>query len=42
MGMTYLVLEPADEATMRGSLAVAHRNVAAKQAGKAKPKKRSR
>jgi hypothetical protein len=34
MGMTYVVLERADEATMRGALRVAHRNVAAKQAGK--------
>jgi len=32
MGMTYVVLERADEATMRGALAVAHRNVAAKAA----------
>jgi hypothetical protein len=48
MGMTYLVLDRADEATMRGALATAHRNVAAKQAAgrtktAAKPaKKRSR
>jgi hypothetical protein len=36
MGMTYLVLDRADEATMRGALTVAHRNVAAKQsAGRA-------
>jgi hypothetical protein len=43
MGMTYLVLESADESTMRGALAVAHRNVASKQAAMAKPaKKRSR
>jgi hypothetical protein len=34
MGMTYILLERADEATMRGALAVAHRNVAAKKAGK--------
>jgi hypothetical protein len=35
MGMTYLVLDKADEATMHGALMVAHRNVAAKQsAGK--------
>jgi hypothetical protein len=31
LGMTYLVLDKADEATMRGALMVAHRNVAAKQ-----------
>jgi hypothetical protein len=37
MGMTYLVLDRADEETMRGALATAHRNVAAKQAaGRAK------
>ncbi len=48
MGMTYLVLDRADDATMQGALATAHRNVAAKQAGQtkapgAKPaKKRSR
>jgi len=48
MGMTYLVLDRADEATMRGALATAHRNVAARQAGRAKnagakpAKKRSR
>jgi hypothetical protein len=33
MGMTYLVLERAEEATIRGALVTAHRNVAAKQAG---------
>ena len=39
MGMTYLVLDKADEATMRGALMVAHRNVAAKQsAGKGQQK----
>jgi hypothetical protein len=38
MGMTYLVLDRADEATMRGALAVAHKNVASKQAGKAMAK----
>jgi hypothetical protein len=32
MGMTFLVLDRADEATMQGALSVAHRNVAAKQA----------
>ena len=48
MGMTYLVLDRAEEATMRGALATAHRNVAARQVpskakAKAKPaKKRSR
>ena len=31
MGMTYVVLERADEATMRGALVTAHRNVAAKR-----------
>ncbi|MGA1983895.1 MAG: MmcQ/YjbR family DNA-binding protein [Acidobacteriaceae bacterium] len=43
MGMTYLVLDRADAATMLGALTVAHRNVAAKQAqakAKAKPAKR--
>jgi hypothetical protein len=34
MGMTYLVLERADEATMRGALVVAHRNEQAKQASR--------
>jgi hypothetical protein len=34
MGMTYIVLDRADEATMRGALATAHRNVEAKQAAK--------
>ena len=39
MGMTYLVLDKADEATMHGALMVAHRNVAAKQsAGKGQQK----
>ena len=44
MGMTYLVLDCADEETMRGALATAHRNVESKQAaGKRKPaKKRAR
>jgi len=32
--MTYIVLDRADEATMRGALMTAHRNVEAKQAGK--------
>jgi hypothetical protein len=43
MGMTYLVLDRADEATMLGALTVAHRNVAAKPAAakvKAKPAKK--
>jgi hypothetical protein len=43
MGMTYLVLDRADAATMLGALTVAHRNVAAKQAqakAKAKPAKK--
>jgi hypothetical protein len=31
MGMTYLVLDAADEETTRGSLATAYRNVAAKK-----------
>jgi len=34
MGMTYIVLERADEQTMRGALTTAHRNVEAKQAAK--------
>jgi hypothetical protein len=34
MGMTYILLERADETTMRGALVVAHRNVEAKQAAK--------
>ena len=44
MGMTYLVLDCADEETMRGALATAHCNVESKQAaGKRKPaKKRAR
>jgi YjbR len=48
MGMTYIVLDRTDEATMRGGLVVAHRNVEAKQVvGKKKPgaktaKKRAR
>jgi hypothetical protein len=42
MGMTYILLERADEATMRGALATAHRNVASKPAAgkKSKPAKR--
>src|ERR1017187_2512062 len=34
MGMTYIVLDRADEGTMRGALVVAHKNVESKQAGK--------
>jgi hypothetical protein len=36
MGMTYLVLDRADEGTMRGALTTAHKNVASKQAAKKK------
>jgi hypothetical protein len=48
MGMTYVVLDRADDGTMRGALVTAHRNVDQKQTAKrAKPgakaaKKRSR
>jgi hypothetical protein len=43
MGMTYIVLDRADEATMRGALVVAHRNVEQKPAaGKAKAAKKPR
>lgn len=43
MGMTYIVLEHADDETMRGALATAHRNVESKQAGRKRiaAKKRS-
>jgi YjbR len=34
MGMTYIVLDRADEQTMRGALTTAHRNAASKQAAK--------
>ncbi len=34
MGMTYIVLERADQVTMRGALVTAHRNVESKQAAK--------
>jgi hypothetical protein len=34
MGMTYVMLERADEATMRGALVVAHRNEEQKQTAK--------
>jgi hypothetical protein len=41
MGMTYIVLDRADEATMRGALVLAHENVELKQAaGKAKAGKK--
>ena len=40
MGMTYVVLERVDEATLRGALVTAHRNVEAKQGMKAKPAKK--
>ena len=36
MGMTYLVLDAADEETMRGGLATTYRNVAAKASAAAK------
>jgi hypothetical protein len=39
MGMTYLVLDAADDATMRGALATAHRNMAAKKAPRTRAKK---
>jgi hypothetical protein len=42
MGMTYIVLDRADEETMRGALATAHRNVESKAAGKKQTKKRAR
>jgi hypothetical protein len=37
MGMTYIVLDRADEETMRGALATAHRNVESKNAARKKP-----
>jgi hypothetical protein len=42
MGMTYIVLDCADEPTMRGALLTAHQNVASKPAGvkKTKPAKK--
>jgi hypothetical protein len=43
MGMTYIVLDRADEGTMRGALVVAHRNVESKQtseSGKVKAEKK--
>jgi hypothetical protein len=40
MGMTYIVLNKADEATMLGALTTAHRNVTSKQAGKTKARKK--
>jgi len=42
MGMTYLELDRADEATMRGALVTAHRNVVSKhETSKAKPRKKN-
>lgn len=41
MGMTYVVLERVDEATLRGALVTAHRNVAAKQTAKAESAKKT-
>jgi hypothetical protein len=38
MGMTCLVLDHADEATMRGALTTAHRNVASKPSARKKTK----
>ena len=38
MGMTYIVLGRADEETMRGALATAHRNIEMKVEGKRKAK----
>jgi hypothetical protein len=40
MGMTYIVLEHADEETMRGALVTAHRNVESKTAARKKPEKK--
>jgi hypothetical protein len=41
MGMTYILLDRADEETMRGALVTAHRNVESKQMGaKKKPTKK--
>lgn len=37
MGMTYILLDRADEETMRGALATAHRNIESKAAAKKKP-----
>ena len=37
-GMTYIVLERANEQTMRGGLMTAHRNVESKQGGVKRPK----
>jgi hypothetical protein len=43
MGMTYIDLERADEATMRGALMAAYRNVAMKhEAGQAKGSRKSK
>lgn len=41
MGMTYIVLDNADDATMSGALATAHRNVGEKVAAKKRPAARS-
>lgn len=40
MGMTYVVLDRADEETMRGALMTAHRNVESKATAKKKPAKK--
>lgn len=37
MGMTYILLDRADEATMSGALVTAHRNIELKAAAKKKP-----
>jgi len=43
MGMTYLLLDQADEETIRGALVTAHHNVESKRsAGGKKPSKKSR
>ena len=42
MGMTYILLDVADEATMRGALATAHRNVESKQAAGGKKRRTNR
>ncbi|MDP9051972.1 MAG: MmcQ/YjbR family DNA-binding protein [Acidobacteriota bacterium] len=41
MGMTYIVLDRADEETMRGALLTAHRNVESKAAVRKKPVKKA-
>ena len=40
MGMTYVILDRADEATMLGSLLAAHKNVVAKKSKKSTSKKK--